>query len=753
MHKCDNVQDRPQTPIGAIVKHSIYAILLFAVLAITASTRAHGYVVRAIPADRSTLERPPTRLQYWFSEDLERRFSEIKLRDQSGAIIAVGGVDDNNASLLSLRVPSGLPDGAYIVELRPAFVSDGHVIAESRVFFVGEEVGDVSGEAADDRAIPLEVVWRFLLSAANMLFFGCSTLYAAVLMPAWGSRRQEERGLPARVMKRLGACMVASIALAVVANIIALVQQSMVFFNADAAQVIQQNLWQVVQIGSRFGDVWTFRMVLLIFVAVLLFTAEYLRETVPGLAVGIRQGLAWLGALFIGLSMITSHAAGSLVSPWIAILVNWIHALAVAFWVGGIATLALVLPAALQPYSGDDRRQALEAVMRRFSRIAVLMVLIVISTGFYNALNHFVTPDDLATSYGRSLAIKLVLVILLLSVGARQHLALRPRLAERLRIPVQGRRFIVWLRVEGVVAFVALLAVAWLSATPIPEPKSLQNDAEAPTATRNLGDITLSTAILPGGPGVNTYDISLSRADTPIADVEVYLQLVNPERGRRAPWLRAEAVEPGLYTAASDDIDSAGGWWTLFDVVGADGDTKRAAFAWQISDSASVQQTRDPSTLHLTALALVVASLAVWIYAPARRTLARMEIGLASALIAAAAVAVTIAVMAFGAALIAEQQREYERTLYPPPAHVNTVLPDADSLNRGRALYLEHCQTWESETGDFRSLRNQLKTAGDDFFYGVISEGWRDLPACAGDLDDSQRWDIVNYVRTFEVRD
>ena len=145
------------------------ALLLLPLLA--ALSAAHGFVVRAIPADRSALERPPTRLQYWFSEALESRFSEIKLRDQAGAVIATGGVDEANASLLTLRVPPGLPDGAYIVELRPAFVSDGHVIAESRVFFVGEEVSGISGQSPDDRAIPLEALWRFLLNAANFLFF------------------------------------------------------------------------------------------------------------------------------------------------------------------------------------------------------------------------------------------------------------------------------------------------------------------------------------------------------------------------------------------------------------------------------------------------------------------------------------------------------------------------------------------------------------------------------------------------------
>ena len=318
-------------------------------------------------------------------------------------------------------------------------------------------------------------------------------------------------------MRRLRACLIAGIALAVGANLIALLQQSMVFFNAGAAQVLQQNLWQVVQIGSRFGDVWTFRMVMLTFAAVLLFAAEYLRDIVPGLSVGIWKGLAWVGALFVGLTMITSHAAGSQVLPWLALLVNWIHALAVAFWVGGIFAFALVLPAALEPYQGEEAQDALSAVMRRFSRTVTFMVLIVISTGLYNALNYFVTPADAVTSYGRSLAVKAILALLLLAVGARQHLALRPRLAERLRIGIGGgaralnaARFQRWLRLELVLALVALLSVAWLSATPIPEPQSLQSDVETPRASQDLGDLTLSVAILPGGPGVNTFDVSVS---------------------------------------------------------------------------------------------------------------------------------------------------------------------------------------------------------------------------------------------------
>ena len=110
-------------------------------------------------------------------------------------------------------------------------------------------------------------------------------------------------------------------------------------------------------------------MVLLIFTGVLLFVLEFYKDQFPQLTRGIWNGLAWMGALLIGVTMVTSHAAGSLLLPWMALAVNWLHAVAVAFWVGGIMALVLILPVALEPYSGDARRQALMAVMPRFSRI------------------------------------------------------------------------------------------------------------------------------------------------------------------------------------------------------------------------------------------------------------------------------------------------------------------------------------------------------------------------------------------------
>jgi copper transport protein len=186
-----------------IRKPLLVLILLFSLLLMVYPVAAQGYTIRSIPQDRSVLERAPTRLQYWFSESLEPEFSEIKLRNQSGDIIASGGVDAEDSTLLSLRLSQDLADGAYLVELRPAFASDGHVVIETRVFFVGEAASDVVGQAAADTARPLEVIWKALLYHATYLMFGAAVVYAYILVPVWGNERYPQGLLPPRVMRRL----------------------------------------------------------------------------------------------------------------------------------------------------------------------------------------------------------------------------------------------------------------------------------------------------------------------------------------------------------------------------------------------------------------------------------------------------------------------------------------------------------------------------------------------------------------------
>ena len=331
------------------MRASLALVCVLAALLLATPASAHGYIVRALPEDRAALERAPARLQYWFSESLEPAFSTLALRDRAGQLLATGEVDPDNQLRMSLTVPADLADGAYLVDLRPAFASDGHVVAETRVFFVGQAADAAVSGRSGYALEPLEVLWRALLYASCLLLFGAHVLYSAVLLPAWGRSRHRAGGLPPRLMRRLGQIALAALAVAFGANLLAMLQQTMVFFAADAARVLEQGLWQVVRVGSRFGDVWTLRLLLLAFCALLSALALRWRSRHPEQVGACWSANLWATALLLGSFSVNSHAAGSLRFPWLALLADWLHTLAAGAWSGGLVALALLLPLALAP--------------------------------------------------------------------------------------------------------------------------------------------------------------------------------------------------------------------------------------------------------------------------------------------------------------------------------------------------------------------------------------------------------------------
>ncbi len=707
---------------------------------------AHGYLLRAIPEDRAVLERAPARLQYWFSEPLEPDFSQLEVRDQNGTILATGGVSPDNDSLLTVRLPRAMPDGAYIADMRLAFASDGHVVAQSQVFFIGEAVGGVNGQAATDQANPVEVVWRTLVLSSTILLFGTFTAYSGILIPAWGGGQFRAGLLPPRVMRRLSAIIAGALVVAVLGSVLALLQQAMVFFNTDLTQVISQQLWSAVRVGTRFGDLWNARMVLLALVAGAYILSHYFRDEGPETVRPFWTASAWAMALLLGTFSAGSHAAGSQLWPWIGVFVDWLHILAVGFWAGGLAALLLVLSPALSPLSGEDRRLALLAALRRFSRVAVTCLAIVIVTGIYSALNWIYTPGDLTgSSYGGALVIKLMLVAALLLVGLAHFAALNPARFERWSGIVQRvRDFLPTLRLEAVLVLLVVASVGYLSSTPVPTPPFAGQSFPPPSATQPVGDLSVTTTITPGGPGANTYDILVTRAGLPLDGVTVRVQLADPSRDKRSAWLPAEDADSGLYVAAGGEMDQPGNWWSLVDVTLPDGTSRRAAFDWSIRGDATVLQSRSPSLLNVLALAGVLAVIGWTLYPAANRLYHRLDLSPAAVTVTVGAVGATVLFTVLGIALIQSTQAQYDAVLNPPPKVVNAVLPDEASLERGRALYNEACAAWQ-DLPDRKTL--VVERTRDDGLFAAVRDGWRGLPACKT-LADDQRWDVVNYIRT-----
>lgn len=734
--------------IRAFIFLLIVYLFAFSVL----PTRAHGYIVRAIPEDRVTLERAPTRLQYWFSEALEENFSTINVRDQNGEIIATGGLSPDNNTLLQVQLSPDLPDGAYIVELRPAFASDGHVVAESRVFFVGDTVAGVDSQSASDEAIPLEILWRFIVYASSLLLFGVTAVYSGILVPAWGNKKYAAGLLPPRVMRRVQAIIGFSLLAAIAGNVLALLQQAMTFFGVGLAQVIEGQLWAVVRIGSRFGDIWNFRMGFLFIVGVMLLASLYYSSRQPKTVRAFLSAMVWVNALILGSFSVLSHAAGSLILPWVGITVDWTHLLALGFWVGGLAALVLIVPVAMQPYDDQEQqRQILSAVLKRFTRWATGALFVVIATGIYSASNWFYTPDDVTSNFGLSLAIKLALVASLVAVGALHHMALRPERYARIA-PMMQRlsRWTATLRLEVIVAILVLGSASLLSSTPVPVPEFATDQIESPFASQTVDELTVSLAISPGGTGVNTYDVVVFADDEPLNNADIQLQNVAPERGVYRDWQMAEAVDDGVYVTASDDFDRVGEWWSLINIVDESGNFTRAAFVWQIDDSSAVITSQPPGIVTLIALVVAIAAVIYAFYPTLERFWSYQEFTTMNISILIWSVAGTAIFMVAGFILLQNVQQEYEAVLEPPPAQVNPVLPDQASLTRGQDIYETQCE-WDETSVDFAGLMSRLYRTPDDELLDFIENGWRSLSACDVDLSTDEPWHLLNYIRTLEA--
>ena len=270
----------------------------------------------------------------------------------------------------------------------------------------------------------------------------------------------------------------------------------------------------------------------------------------------------------------------------------------------------------------------------------------------------------------------------------------------------------------------------------------------SPTATQQIGDLNINLTITPGGPGVNTYDTLVTRNGQPVDGLNIRLQMVNPQRDQRGAWDTTENAENGLYITAGAEINRPGQWWSLLDVTLPDGSIQRVAFDWTITDAASVQQSQPPRPQQFIALALVLVAIGWVLYPSARWVYHRLDLRPAMITVAIAATVGAIIFTIIGVVIIQNTETQYEATLNPPPQVVNAILPDEASLERGKALYDSACPDWK--TADQARVVERLPRTRDDQLFLATGESWQNFPACNADLSATQRWDIVNFIRTFQ---
>ncbi len=124
-------------------------------------------------------------------------------------------------------------------------------------------------------------------------------------------------------------------------------------------------------------------------------------------------------------------------------IITWIHLIAAAIWVGGSIFIGIVFSPILKTIttSIEERIQIMIKVGKRFNKIAVPSLIILMITGLYNSHLLLSKPDLLmATSYGIFLTIKIVLVIALIITYAIHVRVIRKEVEDQImskQMPIQ----------------------------------------------------------------------------------------------------------------------------------------------------------------------------------------------------------------------------------------------------------------------------------------------------------------------------
>ena len=443
---------------------------------------AHAGLESSDPADGVTLATPPDQVLMTFSEPPDLTLSNFGMLDASGAEVALHDpelVEGQGGRQAALRPVDALGDGVYTVTFRVVSKTDGHLTAGSIAFGVGA----VTGEVVPTANAPTEAPWPSALSVIGkaLLYAGLVMIVAAAIvgMGAFGGE------VPGRRV------------LLPVAGLTALVGSCLMLV-AEARSV-----GAGFEVVARSGAGAPFLRLIAVCAVV----------AVAATIASVRGGNIWLAVAgdAAAVAMLVRATGGHAGAHPLQVIVQWIHFMVIAIWVGGFALLLLLLRA---------RRRSAPPVAeaRAYSRLAGYALLVVVASGLVRAIDELGglsgVKKALDTSYGTTLAIKVAFVLVLIALGAMNRLRSIPRLTEG--SPLLARV----IGVEIVTAVTILGLTATLTGLPPhPQPTRPASGPAVPAAVTVEGSDFATTVrvmldITPGTPGPNTYDLLVSDFDT-----------------------------------------------------------------------------------------------------------------------------------------------------------------------------------------------------------------------------------------------
>ncbi|MET9732790.1 FixH family protein [Streptomyces sp. NPDC006458] len=383
---------RVRRAVGALL--AVLAAVL-TVLAAAGSASAHAELESTDPAQNSVVRTAPSAVTLTFGEGITLPSASLRVFDPEGRRVERGtpehaaGRDDT--ARVALR--DDLADGTYTVAWQ-VISADSHPLGGAFTFSIGAPSAS-SVSAEEFQGARTDGLISFLYGTAGAVAYGSFALLAGavafvlVCWPAGASVRPVQKLLAAGWIGLLGSTVILMM-------LRGPYEQGGGLLPSEDPAIAQAH----VDVDERIYFALAARLLLLVASAV--FLVLLVGQLGQSGTEATRRSRARLGAAGLALAAgtaftwVTTDHASEGPQVWLALPLTALHLLAMAAWLGGLATLAAGLRHGLAP-----------AAVRRFSVVALSSVTVLVATGLYRAWREVGTWDALFdTRYGQLLLIK-----------------------------------------------------------------------------------------------------------------------------------------------------------------------------------------------------------------------------------------------------------------------------------------------------------------------------------------------------------
>jgi len=478
---------------------------------------AHANLLSSTPAGGSTMQTPPTQIVLNYSEEPDPQLSQVELLNSAGATVTTGSPTLQGKTTLIVPITGDMPDGVYTVSWSAVSVDDGHTTTDSFSFGVGVKAppaGPATAAPPPSASGPtvLAVAGKALLYAGLMLVVAVAVIGEGVFGGAPKARPR----------------IAAWAGLAAVVGSLALLLSQEQGTHASMSKFL----------GSQVARTPIALVIACVVAAVFAFIAARRSQRWLPWAAGIAAVIA------MALRAHGGHATATS-TPVLSQAEQWVHMIAGACWAGGLVLLILLIR--------ERRGDPPVTQARRYSTIALAAITVVVATGLLRSISELGGIGQLVhiwnSSYGRTLAIKVAVVLVVIGLGAIN----RYRSVGRLETDASPLLRIASTEVVAAVG-ILLLTATLTSYSPPTGTGAAGQQPPSNVVTISGSDVatttTVALTVTPAQPGPNLYRATVTAygTQTPVQADALTLQLNS-------------VTQPNLPgTSVTFKPDGSGGW-------------------------------------------------------------------------------------------------------------------------------------------------------------------------------------------------